>query len=96
MIDTGVAIDTSDRRFQILAGEYAEFAEGLRSRWGDAFPLPYEEFAHPYQELRSTLLNGCERLGEDLRHIGAGQVVMAGRNTNTEHANVRNVVRARP
>jgi hypothetical protein len=44
------AADTaSGRCFQTLADEYAQFAEGLRSRWGTT-PLPYEEFAGPYRD----------------------------------------------
>ncbi|MFC7649015.1 hypothetical protein ACFQX6_57755 [Streptosporangium lutulentum] len=83
----------SGQGFQTLVGEYALFAAGLRSRWNDESPLPYEEFAGPYRDLRRTLLEGCERLGEDLCHTGDGQIVMAARNEHVEHLGVTNVLR---
>ncbi|MGN9840075.1 hypothetical protein ACTMTI_18310 [Nonomuraea sp. H19] len=78
---------SSGRCFGTLAHEHADFVAGLRSEWGDETPLPYEEFAVPYLRLRRHLLDECERLGEDLRRVGDGQVVMAERNVHTEFVN---------
>jgi hypothetical protein len=80
----------SGRRFQTLAGEHAGFLERLRSQWAEESPLPYEEFALPYLELRSALLEDCVRLGGNLSDAGNGQVVMAGRNADAEQVNAAN------
>jgi hypothetical protein len=77
---------SSGRSFRTLADEHDGFTTGLRQAWGSESPLPYEEFAVPYSELRRSLLEGCERLGERLRHSGDGQVGMAEVNTRTEQA----------
>ncbi|MEV4097904.1 hypothetical protein [Streptosporangium saharense] len=98
MADEQVTIDVGGRHasghgFQMLAGEYARYTAELRSRWGERSPLPYEEIATPYLELRNELLAECEQLGGDLTHIGDGQVVMAARNTAAEYANMTNALR---
>lgn len=82
MLPAQVTIDadsrySSGRGLRTLADEYAQFTEGLPSRWRDETPLPYEKFAGPYRELRRTLLEECRQLGERLRHTGDGQVGMA-------------------
>ncbi|MFG3437971.1 hypothetical protein ACGF0J_12095 [Nonomuraea sp. NPDC047897] len=86
-----VTIDAGGRRasgcrFGTLADEYAAFGAGLRTAWTEVSPLPYEEFAVPYQDFRRALLEDCDRLGEHLRHSGDGQVVMAEVNTLAEQA----------
>ncbi|MFF5213232.1 hypothetical protein [Streptosporangium sp. NPDC000396] len=87
----GVVIDAHSRSasghaFGKLADEHADFVAGLRSEWGEEAPLPYEEFSGPYLRLRRNLLDECERLGANLRHVGDGQVVMAERNREAERA----------
>ncbi|MBB6346560.1 hypothetical protein ACWGH8_38380 [Nonomuraea muscovyensis] len=84
-----VTIDAGGRRasglrYGTLADDHAAFTAELRAGWSEMSPLPYEEFAAPYLEFRRTLLEGCELLGEHLRHSGAGQVVMAEVNTLAE------------
>ncbi|MFB9832542.1 hypothetical protein [Actinoallomurus acaciae] len=81
----------SGSRFQALAGEHAGFLERLRTQWAEGSPLPYEEFALPYLELRNALLENCARLGVNLSDAGNGQVVMAGQNVDVEQVNTANV-----
>ncbi|GAA3677825.1 hypothetical protein GCM10022224_047370 [Nonomuraea antimicrobica] len=76
----------SGRSFRTLADEHADFVAGLRGQWDEEAPLPYEEFAVPYLQLRRNLLDECERLGGNLRYVGDGQVFMAERNTDAEDA----------
>ncbi|MET8001684.1 hypothetical protein [Nonomuraea glycinis] len=84
---------SSGRRFGVLAEEYGQFVAGLREHWDGECPLPYEEFAEPYSELRHGLLEDCEELGTTLLGIGEGQIVMSVRNIETEQANTLNALR---
>ncbi|MEV0147639.1 MULTISPECIES: hypothetical protein [unclassified Nonomuraea] len=93
-----VAIDaggrsSSGRRFLILTEEYGQFIAESRERWGNELPLPYEEFAEPYNELRNELLDDCRGLGTTLLGIGDGQIVMSGRNMDVEQVNTMNALR---
>ncbi|MGN9836797.1 hypothetical protein ACTMTI_01610 [Nonomuraea sp. H19] len=84
---------SSGRHFWRLAEEYGRFAAEFRQRWETESPLPYEEFAQPYSELRNGLLDDCEELGATLLGVGHGQIVMSGRNMDAEHANTMNALR---
>lgn len=85
---------SSGRCFRTLADEYADYAAGLRGAWGDEAPFPYEEFAIPYRQLRRSLLDACDQLGDRLRHAGDGQVVMAETNISVEHVNTVGITQA--
>ncbi|MEO3804904.1 hypothetical protein [Nonomuraea sp. B1E8] len=89
---TGITIDadgrdSSGRAMGGLAGEYAAYVKGLRR--ADEAPLPYEEFAAGYRELRESLRTSCEQLAASLDHAEAGQIAMAMVNRRTELANGR-------
>ncbi|WP_326819618.1 hypothetical protein [Streptosporangium sp. NBC_01756] len=87
---TGITIDadgrdSSGRAMSRLAGEHTAYVNGLS--FADEAPLPYEEFAAGYRELRASLHALCEQLADSLDHAGAGQIAMAVVNMETELAN---------
>ncbi|MFC7585555.1 hypothetical protein ACFQYP_18775 [Nonomuraea antimicrobica] len=77
--------DSSGRAMSRLAGEYTAYVNGLS--FADEAPLPYEEFAAGYRELRASLHASCEQLAGSLDRAGAGQIAMAVVNRGTELAN---------
>ncbi|WP_214323351.1 hypothetical protein [Nonomuraea sediminis] len=73
--------DASGRSFGRLAEEYER---GLS--WAQDEPVPFEELAGPYRELREGLRQSCEQLARTLRRVGDGQVLMAAVNERAEQA----------
>ncbi|WP_031158833.1 hypothetical protein [Streptosporangium roseum] len=76
----------SGQRFRTLTDEQQQSHQSLRAQMGGN-PLPYPEFAGPYQEFIGALFGGSEELTAQWGGIGDGQVLMAAGNAQAEAAN---------
>ncbi|WP_406318024.1 hypothetical protein OHA77_11690 [Streptosporangium sp. NBC_01639] len=77
----------SGQRFRTLTDEQQQSHQGLRAQMGGGSPLPYPEFAGPYQEFIGALFGGSEELTAQWGRTGDGQALMAARNAQAEAAN---------
>ncbi|MFI6881826.1 hypothetical protein [Streptosporangium canum] len=77
----------SGQRFRTLTDEQRQSHQSLRAQMGDGNPLPYPEFAGPYQEFIGALLGGSEELTAQWGGVGDGQALMAAGNAQAEAAN---------
>ncbi|WP_433253508.1 hypothetical protein ACQPYK_10240 [Streptosporangium sp. CA-135522] len=81
------ARQASGQGFRTLADEQQQSHQSLRAQIGGRSPLPYPEFAGPYQEFMGALFDGSEELTAQWGRTGDGQALMAARNAQTEAAN---------
>ncbi|TDB96139.1 hypothetical protein E1267_41280 [Nonomuraea longispora] len=84
--------ESSARSFRTLTDEQQQVHEEFRGQVaGSAGPLPYPDFAGPYQEYLVALFGGSAEVVAQLGGTGEGQALMAARNTEAEAAAVREV-----
>ncbi|MER6943207.1 hypothetical protein ABT294_04210 [Nonomuraea sp. NPDC000554] len=76
----------SSENFRSLADDQHEFHQSLRAQMGGECPLPYPEFAGPYQEFMSALFDGSADLTAHWGRTGDGQALMAANNAEAEAA----------
>lgn len=77
----------SGESFRSLAYDRQQSHQSLRAQLGDECPLPYPEFAGPYQAFMNALFDTSADLTTDFDRTGDGQALMAARNAEAEAAN---------
>ncbi|MGN9842418.1 hypothetical protein ACTMTI_30270 [Nonomuraea sp. H19] len=80
---------SSARQFRTLTDEQQQVHQGLRGQvTGSTSPLPYPDFAGPYQEFLVALFGGSAEVIAQLGGTGEGQALMAARNAEAEAESV--------
>ncbi|GAA3688585.1 hypothetical protein GCM10022224_062560 [Nonomuraea antimicrobica] len=77
----------SGQRFRTLADEHGQSHEELLTQLGGANPLPYPEFAGPYQGFVAALAGGSAETYAQLGRTGDGQAAMVATKEQAEAAN---------
>ncbi|TDD04654.1 hypothetical protein [Nonomuraea diastatica] len=79
--------ESSARQFRTLTDEQQQAHQGFRGQVaGSTGPLPYPDFAGPYQEYLVALFGGSAEVIAGLGGTGEGQALMAATNAQAEAA----------
>ncbi|MEO3800750.1 hypothetical protein [Nonomuraea sp. B1E8] len=79
--------EASARRFRTLTDEQQQVHEGFRGQVaGSTGPLPYPDFAGPYQDYLVALFGGSAEVIAGLGGTAQGQALMAATNAEAEAA----------
>ncbi|MGP3930105.1 hypothetical protein [Nonomuraea sp. KM88] len=79
--------EASARHFRTLTDEQQQVHEDYRGQVaGSTGPLPYPDFAGPYQDYLVALFGGSAEVTAGLGETGQGQALMAATNAQAEAA----------